>query len=58
MSIKETNKILSITNINKSLNTWCVTRQQTEASVSHNIPLGTHVNTTNTVAIRFSYMAK
>ena len=50
MSIKETNKLISLTNISKSLNTLCVTRQKTshtKASVSHNIPSdSTYVTTT------------
>ena len=50
MSTKQTNKLLIITNTSKSLNTRRVTRQQsaqTEASVSHYIPLGSvHITTT------------
>ena len=48
MSKNETNKLLSNTVIRESLNTRRVTRQQTaqtEASVSHKIPLYTHVTT-------------
>ena len=47
---KKNNKLVSNTIISETLNTRRVTRQQsaqTEASVSHNIPLSsTHVTTT------------
>ena len=46
---KESNQLVAITNINESLNTKRVIRQQsaqTKASVPFNIPLGsTHVTT-------------
>ena len=44
MSIKVTNKLIYITNINMLSSTKCVKKQQTaqsEASVSQNIPLST-----------------
>ena len=53
MSKKETNKLRSITNISRILNTRRVTRKQTAQSgplVSHNIQLGTTHVTTNTVS--------
>ena len=51
--MKETNKLHSNTIISELLNTRHITRQpteQTETSVSYNIPLGTHVNTTTKVS--------
>ena len=53
MSKKETNKLLSITNISKTLNILRATRQKAEQSgpsVSQNIRLSTTHITSNTVS--------
>ena len=59
MSKKENNQLFSNATIGESLNSWCVTQQQsalTEASVFRNIPLSSTPATTTVSRTTTSYV--